>query len=59
LIADDFRIQRMTYEISQLVSQGYKVIILSLEGNFDIGAEDSWWMNQLPLSEMTKIGSTS
>ncbi len=59
LIADDFRIQRMTYEISQLVTQGYKVIILSLEGNFDIGAEDSWWMNQLPLSEMTKIGSTS
>jgi hypothetical protein len=59
LIADDFRIQRMSYEISQLVTQGYKVIVLSLEGSFDIAAEDSWWLNQLPLSEMTKIGSTS
>jgi hypothetical protein len=59
LIADDFRIQRMKYEMSQLISQNYKVIILSLEENFNIAEEDSWWMNQLPLSEVTKIGSIS
>ena len=58
-IADDFRIQRMKSDISQLISQNYKVIILSLEENFNIAEEDSWWMNQLPLSELTKIGSVS
>ena len=59
LIADDFRIHRMKHEISQLVSQNYKVIILSLEETFNIAEEDSWWMNQLPLSEVIKIGSVS
>lgn len=59
LIADDFRIQRMKYGISQLISQDYKIIILSLEENFNIAAEDSWWMNQLPLPEMIKIGPVS
>ena len=59
LIADDFRIQKMKYDISQLISENYKVIILSLEENFNIAEEDSWWMNQLPLSEVSKIGSVS
>lgn len=59
LIADDFRIQKMKYDISQLISENYKVIILSLERNFNIAEEDSWWMNQLPLSEVAKIGSVS
>ena len=59
LIADDFRIQKMNYDISQLISENYKVIILSLEENFNIAEEDSWWMNQLPLSEVVKIGSVS
>ena len=59
LIADDFRIQKLNYDISQLISENYKVIILSLEENFNIAEEDSWWMNQLPLSELTKIGSNS
>jgi hypothetical protein len=49
----------MKDEMSQLISQNYKVIILSLEENFNIAEEDSWWMNQLPLSEVTKIGSIS
>jgi hypothetical protein len=49
----------MKSDISQLISQNYKVIILSLEENFNIAEEDSWWMNQLPLSELTKIGSVS
>jgi hypothetical protein len=59
LIADDFRIQKMKYDISQLISDNYKVIILSLEENFNIAEEDSWWMSQLPLSEVLKIGSAS
>ena len=59
LIADDFRIQRMKYDISQLISQNRKVIILSLEENFSIADEDTWWMNQLPLSGITKISSSS
>ncbi len=59
LIADDFRILRMKSDILQLISQNYKVIILSLEENFNIAEEDSWWMNQLPLSDLTKIGSVS
>ena len=59
LIADDFRIQRMKYDILQLISQNRKVIILSLEENFSIADEDSWWMNQLPLSEVLNIGSAS
>jgi hypothetical protein len=49
----------MKYDISQLISDNYKVIILSLEENFNIAEEDSWWMSQLPLSEVLKIGSAS
>jgi hypothetical protein len=59
LVADDLRIQSMKTQISKLLSEGYKIIIISLEENFSIASEDSWWMNQLPLSEMTQVGGSS
>lgn len=55
---DSARVVELQGEIAQRLSAGVKVLLFSLEPTFAIAQEDSWWMNQLPLSQI-KIAGTS
>jgi len=55
--SDQARLKALRDALTAKLSRGEKVILISLENVFAVADEDSAWMNQLPLSQMTIVPS--
>jgi hypothetical protein len=55
--SDQVRVKALRDSLTTKLSRGEKVILISLENVFAVADEDSLWMNQLPLSQMTIVPS--
>ena len=56
---DDERIGRITSHLSNLLMAKKQIILLALEEDAGIAAEDQWWMSRLPLDEFKLVGTVS